>query len=58
MFDIFTNKKGIISPKSKITENKENFDFAFSFSGEETRQKVIVVAKKLENLGFKVFVDK
>ena len=34
-----------------------NFDFAFSFSGEETRQKVIEIAKELENLGFKVFID-
>ena len=36
---------------------KNNFDFAFSFSGEETRQKVIEIAKELENLGFKVFID-
>ena len=40
-----------------ILNNNSHFDFAFSFSGEETRQKVIEIAKELENLGFKVFID-
>jgi len=41
-----------------ILNNSAHFDFAFSFSGEEIRQRVIEVSKELEKLGFKVFVDK
>jgi len=52
--------KSSINKKSNISNHHvvKKFDFAFSFSGEEVRKKVLSVVKKLEQLGFSVFVDK
>jgi len=43
--------------KKHIKKSKLKFDFAFSFSGGETRQKVVDIAEKLKKFGFEVFVD-
>ena len=51
-------KTGKIPKNNNFSLKEKKFDFAFSFSGEEIRQKVIKVARDLEKLEFKVFVDK